>query len=81
MLFRGSVFRPPSGLLFGGFRGRFGPQKLAFRMGGPSKTLLRPSDAQERKKLKKDTKMTPKIGPKTVKKGFQKWDPEKGRNT
>ncbi len=41
-------------------------------MGGPSKTLLRPSDAQERKKLKKVTKMTPKIVPKTVKKGVPK---------
>ena len=50
-------------------------------MGGPSKTLLRPSDAQERKKLKKVTKMTPKIGPKTVKNWFQKWDPKKGRKT
>ena len=47
-------------------------------MGGPSKTLLRPSDAQERKKLKKVTKMTPKSGPKTVKKKVQKLGPEKG---
>ena len=38
-------------------------------MGGPSKTLLRPSDAQERKKTKKVTKITPKICPETVKKG------------
>ena len=50
-------------------------------MGGPSKTLLRPSDAQERKKLKKVTKMTPKIGKKTVKNWFQKCTPKKVRKS
>ncbi len=46
-------------------------------MGGPSKTLLRPSDAQEQKKHKKVIKMTPKICWKTAKKGFQTCTPKK----
>ncbi len=46
-------------------------------MEGPSKTLLRPSDAQERKHLKQVTKMTPKIGPITLK-SVPKMGPEKG---
>ena len=75
--FSGSVFGPPLGLPFGGFLERLAPQKLAFRLGGPSKTLLPPSRPQERKKREKITKMTAKIEPKTIKKRSQKWGPKK----
>ena len=50
-------------------------------MGGPSKTLLRPSDAQDRKQQTKLTKTIPEICSKTVKKLFKKWAPKKGRKT
>ncbi len=78
MVFGGSVFGPPSALPCGAFLARLAQQKLRFRMGRPSKTLLARSRAQERKKPENAAKTTPENVPKTAKNEARKGYPKKG---